>query len=1123
MRPAAAPFALVLSLFSAACIAQAPPKAATANSYPNEAVVIERMETTIHMNADGTGERDMHVKVRVQSEGAAQQFGDLTFPYASANETLNIKYVRVTKPDGSVVETSPSDAIEMPADVSRQAPLYSDLKEKHLPVRSVSSGDTLEYEIDTSINKADAPGQFWGSEHFTPPGTVVVLAEVLTLDLPADKYVQVWSPNHNPTITEQNGRRIYSWNVPQLVTAPKNTGSDSAKSGPKDPDEDADGRKLPSVAWTTFHTWAEVGNWYRGLELTQSAPTDAIRVKADDLTKDAKTPEDQVRALYEYVSTQTRYVGIDFGIGRYQPHLAAEILANQYGDCKDKDTLLEALLRAKGLSSAPALIGAGIAPVPEVPSPAVFNHVITTVDLPGGRIWLDSTPDSAPFRYLSAIIRDQKALVVPAGAPAELVSSPANPPYAFAERFEATGTLDDKGTLNGSMVASYHDDMEVAVRMLARGVAPAQWDKASQYISSMTGFGGTTSDTQFKNANDPSAPIVMTYDYTRKPFGDWVDLRIVPLFPALEFSALDSDSTEPKEDISLGAPRTLIAVSTIHLPADYQANLPDPIHVKTDFATFDKTYKYEKGEIIAERDIVVLKNKIPKADWKSYQTFTKNISLVGESWIQLIAPEKAATVQSPVPISPNSSKVTRKEKLPDGRTVTITTISPPPATPGSAAPAASAGNTKPAPPTDESAADLMEDARDKMRTGDWSGARDALDQVKAKNPNEQNLWTYYAFVASGDEHNSTEAIADLHKELDAHPDNVPAVAVLAQMQLSVHDSNGARHTLQGYLRHHSDDVNMSLQLSQLEMNAGDYDASLKTLQAASKQNPDNRALQSMMSTALVHLGRNQEAAAAAESVLDGATDPGILNDAAYTLSETGIDLNVAETASRKSIASQEEKSAGITTEQANQEAFNNSTMIEADWDTLGWILFREGKNQEAESYLVAAWRSSQNAEVGYHLGQLYEAMGQKKEAVNAYALADTAANNNTPPDVSGPIKDNLARLKTAGFKPSEGGVQALQDLRTYKVAKPKGVSGWGAFRLEVTNAGVIESQQMSGSDQIAGIKPALEQMKFAGLVPAESKAHLLLSAVISCTSGKECQVVLVPNGGLQTERQSEPQ
>lgn len=45
-------------------------------------------------------------------------------------------------------------------------------------------------------------------------------------------------------------------------------------------------------------------------------------------------------------------------------------------------------------------------------------------------------------------------------------------------------------------------------------------------------------------------------------------------------------------------------------------------------------------------------------------------------------------------------------------------------------------------------------------------------------------------------------------------------------------------------------------------------------------------------------------------------------------------------------------------------------------------------------------------------------------------------------------------------------------------------------------------------------------MKFPGLVPAESKAHLLRSAVISCSSGNDCEVVLVPGGGLQTESQS---
>ena len=178
---------------------------------------------------------------------------------------------------------------------------------------------------------------------------------------------------------------------------------------------------------------------------------------------------------------QNRYVGIDFGIGRYQPHSAAEVLANQYGDCKDKDTLLEALLQAKGFSTAPALIGAGIAPIPDVPSPAVFNHVITTVKLPEGRIWLDSTPTAAPFRYLSAEIRDQKALLVPAEGPATLESTPADAPYAFTARFEASGKLDAEGKLTAKMKASYRDDDEVLVRVLARSAAPAERDKVSQY------------------------------------------------------------------------------------------------------------------------------------------------------------------------------------------------------------------------------------------------------------------------------------------------------------------------------------------------------------------------------------------------------------------------------------------------------------------------------------------------------------------------------------------------------------------------------------------------------------------------------------------------------------------
>jgi tetratricopeptide (TPR) repeat protein/transglutaminase-like putative cysteine protease len=1106
-----------------------------ADTFANEALVFEKLDTVYRMHADGTGEHDTHVVARVQSQGAAQQLGVLVVSYASAYETPHIALVRVHKKDGSTVDTPASDAVEMSAAVSREAPLYSDLKEKHIPVRSLSVGDTLEYDVHFSIDKAEAPGQFWGVYHFTAPGTGIVLSETLTVETPVAKYAQVWSPNHKPTISDHDGLRAYHWDLAQLVPAPKNTGDDAAKSpAPKDPDEDADGRKIPSVAWTTFHSWAEVGEWYRGLAAPQATPNDALRAKADELTKDAKTPEDQVRALYRFVSTGTRYVGIDFGVGRYQPHTAAEVFANQYGDCKDKDTLLEALLHAKGFSTAPALIGAGIAPVADVPSPAVFNHVITTVDLPGGRIWLDATPPVAPYRYLGAIIRDQKALVVPANAPAALEATPANAPYPFEAHFEATATLDAEGKLTGKITASYRDDDEVLVRAFAQTVAPAQWDQASQYISSNTGFGGTTSDTQFANASDYTVPIQVNYTYSRHPYGDWDDRRIVPLLPALEFSALDSDSKAPEEDIQLGAPRTLTAICHIKLPDGYRTDLPDPIHVKTSFATFDKTYKFDGKEIVVERKIVVLRNKLPKSDWKDYQSFTRNISLSGEPWIRLIQPPKTMSItiaksdntvgkanpgktsadEPAIAADPNNKdkKVIFVKHLP-AESASATT----PATPGAA-------DAKPGAPSTASSDDtpipeLMNQVRAAFRSGDWGGVKELLDKIKAKNPEEEYLWSSYGFLAQA-QRNNDEAIADFRKELTLHPDNASAAGGLAEVQTRSGDALAARHTLQEFLASHSGNLRLSMYLVSLENKAQDYAGALKTLEPLADQNPNNRSIRLQISTELLHLKRNDEAAAAAKSVLDGTDDPTLLNNAAFELSETGLDLPTAENASRQSITRLEEKSSQMTTAQANSQAFADANMLVASWDTLGWILYREGKLDQAKDYLSAAWHASLLADVGDHLAQVYEATGDKNAAATTYALARTACNSNTEPEVHTHIETSIDRLHSAGARETAAtGAEALQSLRTYKLPRPASAKGWGTFRLEVTSSGVIESQQMSGEHQLTDVKKSIDAMKFSELLPQGSKAHLLRSAVVSCSMGPACELVLVPDGGLRTEQQ----
>ena len=179
---------------------------------------------------------------------------------------------------------------------------------------------------------------------------------------------------------------------------------------------------------TTFPSWQEVGEWYAGLERERRIPTTEVRAKAEEITRGAKSDLERVQALYEYVSRNIRYVSLSFGLGRYQPHAASEVLTNQYGDCKDKATLFEALLEAIGLHGAPALISTESDTDQVVASPLEFDHAISFLEVDGREIWLDSTAGVAPFGYLFPQLRGKNALVVFPGKKAELRKTPESLP-----------------------------------------------------------------------------------------------------------------------------------------------------------------------------------------------------------------------------------------------------------------------------------------------------------------------------------------------------------------------------------------------------------------------------------------------------------------------------------------------------------------------------------------------------------------------------------------------------------------------------------------------------------------------------------------------------------------------
>ena len=129
--------------------------------YSSEAFVTELDSTRIVFENDGTSTRQSTARVRIQSDAGVQRYGVLTFRYQNSTESADIDYVRVRKQDGSIISTPPENVQDMAADITRAAPFYSDVREKHVAVKGLGVGDMLEFQWHWHTTKPLAPGQFW--------------------------------------------------------------------------------------------------------------------------------------------------------------------------------------------------------------------------------------------------------------------------------------------------------------------------------------------------------------------------------------------------------------------------------------------------------------------------------------------------------------------------------------------------------------------------------------------------------------------------------------------------------------------------------------------------------------------------------------------------------------------------------------------------------------------------------------------------------------------------------------------------------------------------------------------------------------------------------------------------
>ena len=335
-------------------------------------------------------------KILTPSAIATQSQQQLSF--VEGMQTLETVEAFTEKADGTRVPVGSANIITRDA-ASTQVTYTRDQKQRTVIFQNVQVGDTLVMTHRREIRQTLFPGQFFYSDIFRrslPFSSAQVIVEVPN-DL--DLRVSTIGTGLNDRIEEVDGVRRHTVTLSPQAYLPEEVRAVS----PVDRD--------PLLLISTFNSYEEMGLAYGAAALPKAVVTPEIVALADDITKGVADRRLQAAAIDAWMKKNIRYVAVFLSLGRVVPNDAVSVLSNRFGDCKDKATLMSALLAAKGIASEAALINlGGIYTLPEPPTLTALNHVI--LYLPEFDLYDDPTQNFAAFGLLAVETYDKPVVRV---------------------------------------------------------------------------------------------------------------------------------------------------------------------------------------------------------------------------------------------------------------------------------------------------------------------------------------------------------------------------------------------------------------------------------------------------------------------------------------------------------------------------------------------------------------------------------------------------------------------------------------------------------------------------------------------------------------------------------------
>ncbi|HXH62809.1 MAG TPA: DUF3857 domain-containing transglutaminase family protein [Gemmatimonadales bacterium] len=559
--------------------------------YQDQTFVYLLDDGVVRFEADGRSTSTYRQVVQVLDQDAVDDWAERSFSYTAGREKLTLNWIRVLRPDGTVISDGPAHEQESLAPVALDAPVYSDAKVHRVTLAGVAPNTLVDYSFTIERVKPVMPGD-WATDWSVTTGRLTRRSRLI-VDVPANVTPRIQETNVHFQRRESvaHGRHVYEWataEVPKL-----------------DPEMYA---AVPNTVTVAINVsapiaWPDVARWYANLSHDRFTVTPALDAEIADLVKGARSRDDSIRAVHRWVAQDIRYVSLSLGIGGYQPRPPAAVLETMYGDCKDKATIFIALLRHMGVEAYPVLLSSSADADSTEPSISQFDHMIAAVRRTGGGyLFTDLTAGDVPYGALPPDEQDGFALVVHPDGAVEQVVLPISPAVENRDESLLDGELTADGQFSGRIAVHASGNLEYGLRnsfttrldsTMRRRMADAI---AAEFLpgasgDSLVAFDGRDLSAPARVSVAIHAPHATTSagtsdvftlpmeNFSRRTLVATLEARGTRRFP-INVAAVNG----------FGVERTELRVT---LPAGWRARLPKDVDASSDFGNYHAQYRQE--------------------------------------------------------------------------------------------------------------------------------------------------------------------------------------------------------------------------------------------------------------------------------------------------------------------------------------------------------------------------------------------------------------------------------------------------------------------------------------------------------------------------------------------------